>query len=158
MLVVEGAQISDTFAESTVQVEATQQLEVIQQRLMTRANLVDISNKFRVFRGEGSMSPDDIVDRMRDQTEISISAGRDRATFMTISFTSNRAKISADVVNEFVTLILAEDAEIRGVGSRQTLEFFVQQVEQLDQQLARQSAEIVAYKEANKDALPESPR
>lgn len=155
-LVVEGAQIATNTRRPQDDTEASQHLQIIQQRLMTRANLVDIANKFRVFRGEGNLSPDEVVERMRDQSEIKISAGRNRATFMSIAFTSNRAKISSDVVNELVTLVLAEDAEIRGVGSRQTLEFFVQQVQRLDEELAKQSAEIVAFKEANKQALPDS--
>ncbi len=155
-LVVEGAQISANERRGNDETDPSQHLQIIQQRLMTRANLVDIANKFRVFRGEGNLSPDEVVKRMRGQTRINISAGRNRATFMEISFTSERAKVSSDVVNELVTLVLAEDAEIRGVGSRQTLEFFVKQVERLDEELARQSAQIVAFKEANKEALPES--
>ena len=149
-LVVEGAQISASNARNNDDTEASQHLQIIRQRLMTRANLVDIANKFRVFRGEGNLSPGDVVDLMREQTNINISAGRNRATFMTISFTSSRAKISSDVVNELVTLVLAEDAELRIDGSRQTLEFYVQQVERLDEELSQLSAEIVAFKEANK--------
>ena len=87
-LLVERAQIPGGLAESTVQIEANQQLQVIQQRLLTRANLVDVANKYRVFRGETGLSPDDVVDRMRDQTDIRLLTGRDRATFMEISFTS----------------------------------------------------------------------
>lgn len=155
-LVVEGAQISATNARNQDDTAASQHLQIIRQRLMTRANLVDIANKFRVFRGEGNLSPGEVVDRMREQTNINISAGRNRATFMTISFTSSRAKISSDVVNELVTLVLAEDAELRIDGSRQTLEFYVQQVERLDEELSQLSAEIVAFKEANKDSLPDS--
>ena len=155
-LVVEGAQISASNARNNDDTEASQHLQIIRQRLMTRANLVDIANKFRVFRGEGNLSPGDVVDLMREQTNINISAGRNRATFMTISFTSSRAKISSDVVNELVTLVLAEDAELRIDGSRQTLEFYVQQVERLDEELSQLSAEIVAFKEANKESLPDS--
>lgn len=158
-LVVESAQIEandNNNSRRDNDTEASQHLQIIRQRLSTRANMVDIANKFRVFRGEGNLSPDEVVERMRDQTDIKISAGRNRATLMEISFTSDRAKISSDVVNELVTLVLSEDAEIRGDGSRQTLEFYIRQVERLDQQLAKQSAEIVAFKEANKDALPDS--
>ena len=155
-LLVESAQIPGELAESTVQIEDSKQLQIIQQRLMTRSNLVDIANKFGVFRGEGNLTPDEIVEQMRELTDIRTSAGRDRASLMNISFTSSNARASADVVNEFVTIVLSEDAEIRADGSRETLAFFMQQTQRLDDQLSKQSAEIVAYKEANKDALPES--
>ena len=154
-LLVESAQIPGRLAESTVQNRAEEQLQIIQQRLMTRANLIDVANKFRVFPDRRKMSPDDIVKAMRSQTRIRTLGGRDRATVMTISFTSESAKVSADVVNEFVTLVLAEDSDIRKARSGQTLEFFVQQVARLDKELSKQSAEIVAFKEANKNALPE---
>ncbi|MCV6591875.1 MAG: lipopolysaccharide biosynthesis [Silicimonas sp.] len=155
-LLVESAQISTEKPVRGAEDEASKQLQVIKTRLLTRANLVDVANKFKVFEGEGNLSPDEVVDMMRDQTYIGIEAGRKSATFMEIAFTSHSAKVSADVVNEFVTLVLAEDTDIRSTGSRQKLEFYVQQVQRLDEELARQSAEIVAYKEANKDALPES--
>ena len=156
-LLVESGPISERTGNRNdpFDTEANKKLQVIQQRLLTRANLVDIANKYRVFAGDDDLEPDDIVDRMREQTRIKLLSGRNRATFMEISFVSKRAKTSADVVNEFVTLVLAEDAEIRADGSRQKLAFRVQQVERLDKELTRQSAEIVAFKEANKDALPE---
>jgi uncharacterized protein involved in exopolysaccharide biosynthesis len=155
-LLVESAQIPGELAESTVQIEDAKQLQIVQQRLMTRSNLIDIANKFLVFRDEGNLTPDEIVTLMRERTRIQSSAGRDRASLMSISFTSSSAKISADVVNELVTIVLSEDAEIRADGSRETLAFFMQQAQRLDEQLSMQSAEIVEYKEANKEALPDS--
>ncbi|NNE80990.1 MAG: lipopolysaccharide biosynthesis [Silicimonas sp.] len=154
-LLVEGAQIPDELAASTVRTEAKEQLQIIQQRLMTRTNLVDIANKFRVFAGESGLTPDDVVERMREQTSIRLTAGRDGATFMSIAFSSGNGKTSADVVNEFVTIVLAADTKIRTGGAEQTLAFFEQQVERLNSQLSRMSAQIVAFKEENKGSLPE---
>ncbi len=151
-LLVESAQIP---GDSSQQSDAPRQLEIIRQRLMTRANLVDIANKYNVFAGEGQMTPDQVVSNMRSQTRIVLTGGRNQATSMGISFNASRSRVSADVVNEFVTLVLAEDSGIRKSKSRQTLEFYVQQVQRLNDELSKQSAQIVAFKEANKSSLPE---
>ena len=153
-LLVEGAQIPDALARLD-QIEASEQLQVLQQRLMTRANLIDIAKKYDVFAGEQGLNPDDVVDLMREQTLIRTTGGRDSATIMTISFDALSPKVAASVVNEYVTLILAADVERRLGTAGGRVDFFAQQVVNLNEQLSRQSAEIVAFKEANNDALPE---
>lgn len=155
-LVVEGAALPDTLFTSTVQSQAAKELQAMELRLMTRANLIDIAAKYRVFRDETGMAPDDIVKGMRDATEFSLTQGNpEQPTILRISFENADANVSADVVNEYVTYILSADAERRRDDSGQTLEFFQNRVEALTRRLAEQSADIVAYKEANNDALPE---
>lgn len=155
-LVVEGAALPDTLFTSTVQSESVRELQAMELRLMTRANLIDIAAKHRVFRDATGMSPDDVVEAMRASTDFALTPGRqDQATILRISFTSGNANVAADVVNEYVTYILNSDAERRRDDSGQTLEFFQNRVEALSRRLSEQSAEIVAYKEANNDALPE---
>lgn len=153
-LLVESPQIPDELAASTVRLGSTEQLQIIEQRLLTRANLIDIANKFELFRGR-RLTPDAVVDQLLAHTDISTSSGRERATLMEISFSWPDARLTAAVVNEYVTLILREDAARRQALASQTLDFFQQEVERLDQELSRRSADIVAFKAANKDALPE---
>ncbi|SMX23450.1 GumC family protein [Boseongicola aestuarii] len=155
-LLVESPQIPDELAASTVRTSPTERLQIIEQRLLTRANLIDIANEFAVFEGRGRMTPDDVVSEMRDLTEIRRTASRGGATFMTISFRARSPNLSANVANEFVTLVLSEDSERRQDLAEQTLEFFEESVQRLDQQLGLQSAAIVQFKDANQDALPEN--
>ena len=154
-LSVEGAQISDELVTVTVQTQASEELQLVQQQLMARSNLIDVATKYRVFAGRTGMTPDEVVEEMREASDVSLSVRRDRAAIMRISFTSEDQNVSANVVNEFVTFVLKADAERRQDQSGQTLEFFERRVERLTDRLARQSADIVAFKEANKDALPE---
>lgn len=155
-LLVESPQIPDELAASTVRSSATERLEIIEQRLLTRANLIDIANKFAVFRENGRMTPDEVVTAMRDLTSIRRSGGKGGATFLTISFRATSPQLSADVANEFVTLVLKEDSVRRQALAEQTLEFFEQDVARLDAQLALQSSAIVAFKDTNIGALPEN--
>ena len=38
-----------------------EQIQIIQQRLMTRANLLDLAERFEIYAGVDGMSADDIV-------------------------------------------------------------------------------------------------
>lgn len=155
-LLVESPQIPDELAASTVRTSATERLQIIEQRLLTRANLIDIANEFAVFDGRGRMTPDDVVKEMRELTQIQRTASRGGATFMTIAFRATSPNLSANVANEFVTLVLRDDSERRQGLAEQTLEFFEESVDRLDQQLGMQSSAIVQFKDANQDALPEN--
>ncbi|MEM7719812.1 MAG: hypothetical protein AAF222_11480 [Pseudomonadota bacterium] len=156
-LVVEGAALPDTLFTSTVQSEAVNELQQIELRLMSRANLIDIASKHGVFSGAPDMSPDDIVDVMRAATEFTLQPGnRDSATILFVTFSNGDPQITANVVNEYVSYILSADAERRRDGSGQTLEFFENRVESLGRRLTEQNDAIVEFKEANSDALPEN--
>lgn len=154
-LLVEAPQIPDSMVTSTVQTGATEQLDIIEQRLLTRANLIDIANRFEVFENIRQMEPDEVVAAMRQSTRIFRSSGREQATLMTIRFESHSARIAADVVNEYVTLVLEANAEFRTSRAENTLQFFEQEVERLAQDLDRQSSRIARFKSENANALPE---
>ncbi|TCP39563.1 GumC family protein [Rhodovulum marinum] len=154
-LLVEAPQIPDSMVESTIQTEATEQLDIIEQRLLTRANLIDIANRFNVFPDIRQMEPDTVVSKMRASTRIRRSAGREQATLMTISFTSHSGRVAANVVNEYVTLVLEANTEFRVSRAESTLSFFEQEVERLGQELDRQSAAIATFRSENAEALPE---
>ncbi len=157
LLLVEEPQIPNSMVGSVVQTDAGQQLQVIEQRLLTRANLLDIARKFNVFADIRSMSPDAIVKAMRSQTSIRRPRERGRgaqATLMNVSFEARSGQIAANVVNEYVTLILQESTDFRMSRAESTLAFFEQEVERLGDDLGVQSARIVEFKNRNVDALP----
>lgn len=158
-LLVEEPLIPNSMVASTVRTSAIEQLAVIEQRLVTRANLIDIANKFDVFEDLDEMEPDTVVLAMRAATTIrrprTGARSPDRATLMSIVFEARSPQIAADVVNEYVTLVLQENARFRESRAENTLEFFEQEVERLNNDLDQQSAEIALFKAENANALPE---
>lgn len=160
-LVVESPQIPGELASSTVQASIAEILEVIQQRLLTRANLLDLSRRFDVYAGQAEMTPDAIVENMRSRIEIQIpfntfNRASNRASFVTVSFAAPTGEMSAKITNELVTQILQENVAMRTNVTGQTLEFFIQEVARLDAEMSDQGARILKFKEAHKDALPDS--
>ncbi|MGD1882798.1 MAG: GumC family protein [Paracoccaceae bacterium] len=152
-LLVEGPQVRDV---SSIQVNATEQLEIIEQRLMTRANLLDVARDNQLFPNQSSMNPDSVVAQMRARTRIRRQSGRNRATLMTVGFEGSNPNKVAAVVNQYVTIILATNSSIRSELTEGPLQFFQREVSNLSRELDERSARIVAFKNENAGALPES--
>jgi len=155
-LLVESSVIPDALAAPTVTTDSNEQLQVIQQRLMTRANLLDIARKLNVFPDISSMSADSVVAQMKSSTQIRLLGGRNQATLMTISFTASRGDVAANVVNEYVTLVMKDNISLRTGNAKDTLDFFQVEVSRLEGELQKQSAKILEFKNKNADALPDS--
>ncbi|MEX0279104.1 MAG: GumC family protein [Ruegeria sp.] len=157
-LVVESPQIPGEMASSTVQASALEILEVIQQRMLTRSKLLELSERFDVHVDVSEMAPDEIVEDMQNRIMIDLPVANfnNRASFVRISFAAPTGEMSAAVTNELVAQILEQNIEMRTNVAGQTLEFFVSEVARLDNELAEQGARILEYQEANKDALPDS--
>lgn len=167
ILLVESQQIPSNLAESTVQTGATEQLQIIQQRILTRANILEMANRLNVYRGPGSaaaapMPADDIVADMRRRIEIDTSGGGGgrggpaQATIVRVAFEASTGQMSAAVTNEVVTRILQQNVEIRTNVAGQTLEFFEEEVTRLEQELSTLGARILSFQEGNLNALPDS--
>jgi uncharacterized protein involved in exopolysaccharide biosynthesis len=164
LLVVESEQIPDAMARSTVETQAGEQLQIIEQRILARDKLLDVANRLRVYEiirpgAERPLTAGEIVQDMRERVDINISVdrgAREQATLVRVSFEAPDADLVAAVTNELVTLILEQDVAMRTVVARQTLEFFQQESERLAQALAERSAAILAFKEKNLSALPDS--
>lgn len=155
-LLLEGPQIPSELAASTVTVGLAEQLEIIEQRLMTRANMLDVARSQQVFEDIAEMTADEIVGAMQARTVIQKAAGRNPTPIMNISFEARNPTIAAGVLNEYLTLIERQNAEFRTSRAGNTLEFFEQEVQRLGQDLDAQGARILEFKTKNSGALPES--
>lgn len=159
-LIVETPQIPDELASSTVRISATEEIEFIRQRLFTRTNLLEIQQRLNVLEDTSNMSPDQIVEVMRESTDIrsfesgSGRRGEARPTLVTVQFEARSGVIAANVVNEFVTRIINENVTLRANTAEDTLDFFSRQVERLNEELGKSSLEISKFQRENSDALP----
>ncbi len=156
VLLVDEPQIAGDMVDTIVTTDASEQLRIIQQRLMTRANLLEIARDTRVFRNVRNMQPDTVIASMRKRTTLRQPPTRpgQTATVMRISFRARSPEIAASVVNEYVTRILQESNDFRMSRTESTLDFFEQEVEKFSEDIDLQSAKIVAFKRENAGALP----
>ena len=156
-LLLEGPQIPTELASSTVMVGLAEQLEIIEQRLMTRANMLDTARNQQVFEDIQTMSADEIVEAMQARPGIKRGGtSRNPTPILTLTFEARSPAIAAGVLNEYLTLIERQNAEFRTSRAGNTLAFFEQEVQRLGQNLDVQSARILEFKTANSGALPDS--
>lgn len=155
-LLVEAPRIEVTSnnRNSANNLSGAEQLRVIEQQLMTRANMIDIANKFNVFEDIREMSPDAVFAEMVRRTRIRTTSGRQQATIMELRFDAPTGQAAASVVNEYLSLVLemSSDENMKRVEDR--LKFFERDVSRLSEELDAQSIRIVEFRNANIDALP----
>jgi uncharacterized protein involved in exopolysaccharide biosynthesis len=155
-LIVEAPQIAENNTSPTDIAPSVEQLRVTEQRLLTRANLLDIATRLNVLADQDKMNPDEIVAAMRTHSTIAISTNPGDPPLMTVSFEALEAAKAAAVLNEYLTLIQRQDVGARTERATATLDFFEQEVARLNQALAAKSAAISSFKTTNIEALPDS--
>ncbi|MEO3417098.1 lipopolysaccharide biosynthesis protein [Roseovarius sp. CAU 1744] len=155
-LLVESPQIPGDLASSTVRTGVAELLEIIAQRILARANLLDVARKFDLYEDDRKISADQIVADMRKRIKMTLPGRRDAASFVLVSYLAKTGETSAKVTNELVTLILQENRTLRTAVTGQTLDFFKNEVKNLDEELAEQGQKILAFKSQNQGALPDS--
>ncbi|HRO11763.1 lipopolysaccharide biosynthesis protein [Amaricoccus sp.] len=162
-LLAEPQQIPGELAESTAEINPFEQIQIVQQRIMTRANLYDLAQRIGLYADQPDLSVGDIVADMRDRIEFigfqpdpTIRPGTPGAIIVGVSFSAPTPPLAAKGANELVSLILQENVRMRTDRASDTLDFFQGEVERLSAALADQSKKIADFKTANVTALPDS--
>ena len=154
-ILVQSQQIPSELVRSTVTSAAQERLQVIQQRTMTRDNLIAIADKFKLFPDKRQlMSPTDLVEAVKKGTKITpvdpilqfkqrTRAAQENPTIIfSIGFEYNDPAVAAQVANELVTRILSEDLRDRTARATDTTKFLAREVQRLQADNAALDAKI----------------
>ena len=164
-ILVEPQQIADELAASTVPIDPYEQIQIIEQRVMTRANLLALAERSEMFAAEPDLTIEDIVqgdgraDHLQRQPSPRRSAATARppgAVVIGVAIEGPTAPLAARTARDVVKLILEENRSIRSGRATDTLNFFEAEVEKLAAALERKAREIGAFKTKNVEALPDS--
>ncbi|MBX3596096.1 MAG: lipopolysaccharide biosynthesis protein [Rhizobiaceae bacterium] len=159
-LVVEAPQIPAEMVRTTAPTNAVEQLQIIEQEIMTRDILIDLAKRHGVYDAYLAVNDNDIVADMIGRLkfrQLSLeSAAQTGATVFSISFRSKNPVQASNVVNDVVDLVLERDTRLRTQRAADTQRFFDQEVGRLGEELAGLDKQILEFKNANKDALPDS--
>ena len=141
-ILVESQQIPVDLVRPTVTATASERIATIQQRVMTRENLLKIVDKYQMFADQrDKLSRTDLLDLMRANTVVKSigidpQGGQQALTVaVTVGFTDRRPDIATKVANELITLFLSEDARNRTNRARETTKFLAQEVDKLQAEL-----------------------
>lgn len=157
-ILVQSQQIPAELVRPTVTNAAQERIQVIEQRTMTRENLLAIIDKFNLFPEKRSlMSVTQLVDLMKKNTKIEPIAQplafarsntrSDNPTIVfTVGFEYQDAQTASRVANELVTRILNEDLRDRTSRATDTTKFLAREVQRLQSENAAIDAKIAQAK------------
>ncbi|NWG87697.1 MAG: lipopolysaccharide biosynthesis protein [Hydrogenophilaceae bacterium] len=159
-ILVESQQIPDDIVRSTITSYVDERIAVIKQRVLTRANLLKIMDKYDLFKDEDKVASSELLDKLRERVKIeTIGADLGKAGQATIafklSFDAKEPDTAYRMANELVTLFLDENVKSRTARASETTEFLSQEAERLRQQLEKAENDIASYKQRYGNALPE---
>jgi uncharacterized protein involved in exopolysaccharide biosynthesis len=167
-VLVESQDIPVDLVRPTVTDTANQRIQVIQQRIMTRDNLLAIVNKYGLFTTQRRwMSGSELLDLMRERTTLElvdlnsiIAAENKKKTnqstaarpmlpqqsnltiALTLGFEYENPEIAMRVANEFLTLVLSEDARNRANRAAETTKFLARELKRLEGELGAIDAQV----------------
>jgi uncharacterized protein involved in exopolysaccharide biosynthesis len=165
-ILIEEQAIPSDLVRSTITTYAWQRIQTISQRVMTRANLLEIVDKHKLYQGKRAFETnEEITARMRDDIKLEpVSAevidprsGRPTAATIafTLSFDGENPAVTQRVASELTTLYLNENIKSRTEKVAETYDFLTDEANKLDQRIAEYEAQLAVFKEKNANRLPE---
>lgn len=161
-LLVESQQIPSDLVKATVSTLASERIQVIEQRINTRENLLSIANKYGMTGGwKERLSGTEVVDFMRQRLlikplELKIPARQNnrQAIAFTVGFEYENAVIATRVANDLVTMILSEDVKTRTNYAAETTKFLEREAKKLEGSLDAIGLKISELKRREALGLP----
>ena len=151
-ILVQSQEIPSDLVRPTIAALANDRIQIIEQRVMTRDNLLGIAKKYGLTSGWlDRLSGTEIVDFLRKRTVIRPSEQRlesrkKEAIAFSVGFEYENPAVATKVANDLVTMMLSEDVRSRTEFAAQTTKFLAQEVTRLEERLASIDAQIIALK------------
>jgi polysaccharide chain length determinant protein (PEP-CTERM system associated) len=163
-IIVESQQIPSDLVRSTVTALADERLQVIQQKTISRDNVLALAKKFSLFQNKDDVSASELADLVRERVEIAsinlAKTGRRAANdklviAFTVSYEDESPQRAAGVANELVTSILSADAQARVTQAADTSRFLDEELRRLSGLLSEVEDEISKFRLDNAKSLPD---
>lgn len=163
-ILVESPLVAENSVPGAVRNDLDERIEILKQRAMTRENLLDIINKYGLFKGRpASMSTSDLLKKMRERITVepvsSRIGGRGLPTIaFTISFDDHRPELALqvdkDLISRFLHLNQRESMRARAESDLFDVE---QNIKRTSDQLSTLQAELSGVSTEHKDLSEKSP-
>jgi uncharacterized protein involved in exopolysaccharide biosynthesis len=161
-VLVETQDIPADLVRPTITDTANKRIQVIQQRIMTRDNLLEMVQKFGLFPSQQRwMTSSQQLDLMRERTKLKLvdlelpTQQNNLTIAFILSFDYENAEIAAQVANELLTLVLSEDARNRTNRAAETTKFLEQETKRLQGVVDSIEAKITEALDPDKDVSPQ---
>lgn len=153
--------VMDQGADSSL--PAARRVQLIEQRLMARANLRDVVERLGLFADSHGLSETEKLAALRNSTRIeSITApgvsvdSRLALAAIVITSQAETPAMAAAIANDFADSVVNRDRENRKVRIRESQDYLRSEETRLNEQIAIQERKVVEFSARNEDALPSS--
>jgi uncharacterized protein involved in exopolysaccharide biosynthesis len=166
-ILVQEQEIPPDLVRSTITSYADERIQVISQQVMTRAVLLQLIDRFDLYRKyRGHATVDEVIDRMRKDIKLTTvdASVSDRSSGQRVnstiafhlSYDAPRPEPAQQVVEALVTLYLNENVKARQQSVAETTAFLEQEAARVAEQLRDTEARLAEFKRRNAGALPDS--
>lgn len=158
-ILISSQEIPSNLVQPTVATLANERIQIIQQRIITRDNLLALAQKYQLTSGwQGLFLGTEIVDFVKDRIrikplELTLQGDRKNAIAFTVGFDYEQPVIAAKVANELVTMILNEDVRSRTNFASETTKFLEDEVNRLQNEISNADAQIAASRDRKVGSL-----
>jgi uncharacterized protein involved in exopolysaccharide biosynthesis len=165
-MLVEQQEIPPDMVRTTISSYADQRIEMIQQRIKTRDNLMRIIKQFDLYpEKRDKVSSEDLLDTIKRAISLRLVSGefidprRGVPTKATIAFelgfTDKSPEKAFRVANELVTLYQKEDLRNRNAVVKETSAFLAGEAAKLEEEIVEQEVRLAGFKKDHVNELPE---
>lgn len=165
-ILIEAPEVPRDLVRSTITSYADQRIQVISQRIMTTSNLIAVIEKFGLYKEQRKHDPiglvaqkmhEDIILSLISADVIDPRSGRPgQATIaFTLAFDHRSANNAQKVLNELVTLFLAENLRTRRQSAADTTSFLRSEAEKYKLFVDQLETSLAQFKQKYTGNLPE---
>lgn len=161
-ILVEEQQIPQEFVPTTVTSYVEERLQVITQRVLSRTKLLEIIEKFNLYRDiRERLTTEEVVEKMRADIQLKSKklegrAGKGPETIaFTLSYEGRSPSTVLKVANELASVYLEENVKTREERAATTTEFLESERERIRTEIEKLEQNISDFKAANIGVLPE---
>jgi uncharacterized protein involved in exopolysaccharide biosynthesis len=156
-ILVESQVIAPDLVRPIVTATASERIQLIQQRVMTRDNLLSIADKFGLFRGRS-----EILELMRKSTlvkPVDVEGARQGASAIafTVGFEYENPELAVRVASEFINLIVNEDARTQTGRATEAVKILTGETKDIENKLDSAQMQIFEIARRPREAVPEIP-
>jgi succinoglycan biosynthesis transport protein ExoP len=165
-VLIEEQEVPPELIRSTVTSYAAQRIQTINQRVMTRANLMQIIEKYDLYHDKRRTdTTEEILTRMRKDVRVEMinadvldprtGAPRPATIAFTLAYDGESPEMTQKVTSEVTSLYLNENLKNRTEKASETYTFLSNEADKLRDHIVELESQIAAFKEKNAGRLPE---
>ncbi|HWY53300.1 MAG TPA: hypothetical protein VNZ03_02490 [Terriglobales bacterium] len=157
LILVEQPSMPKDYVTPNVTDDLQARLQSITQQILSRTRLLHIIDELNLYADKrGRLNPDELVERMRKDIEISLVFDEHHTaiTSFNIYYSSHDPHLAQQVTSELTNLFISENLELRQQKSEDTTKFLEQQLDTARQALAEQEEKVRVYKDQHLGELP----